>query len=182
MRNKFNKLTLLYDAATIADRVREMAAQINVCYAGEPVLVVGVLKGAFIFCADLARRLNMPLEVDFVRLSSYGQSFVSGPEIKLGKDVETSLAGKHVLIVEDIIDTGRSLHFLREHFTDCRAASINIAAFVDKPERREMPVEADFVGFCVADVFVVGYGLDYAERYRELPGIYALDISRSAGL
>ncbi len=176
MTRTTDKLTLLYSAEAIAARVGEMAAQINAHYAGEAVLLVGVLKGAFIFCADLARRLNLPLEVDFVRLASYGQSSTRGPEIMFSKDVETSLAGKHVLIAEDIIDTGRSMALLRAHFADRQAASVSIAAFVDKPERREVPVEADFVGFCIADVFVVGYGLDYAERYRGLPGIYALDL------
>ena len=174
-----DNLTLIYDAAAIAARVDEMAARINAFYAGKPVLLVGVLKGAFIFCADLARRLNMPLAVDFVRLSSYGQSSSSGPEIKFSKDVETSLAGRHVLIVEDIIDTGRSMTFLRDCFVQRQAASVKIAAFVDKPERREVPIEADFIGFCIASGFIVGYGLDYAERYRELPGLYELDLGRA---
>lgn len=177
MSNKFNKLTLLHDPAAIAGRVREMAAQINACYAGESVLVVGVLKGAFIFCADLARHLTMPLEMEFVRLASYGRSSASGPEIKFTKDVETSLAGKHVLIVEDIVDTGRSMAFLCGQFAGRGAASVRLATFVDKPERRELPINADFTGFHIAGGFIVGYGLDYAEQYRELPGLYVLDIS-----
>ena len=177
MSNKSNKLTLLYNAEAIADRVRAMAAQINGCYAGEPVLLVGVLKGAFIFCADLARHLSMPLEVEFVRLASYGQSSTGGPEIKFTKDVETSLAGKHVLIVEDIVDTGRSMAFLCAQFASRGAKSVRLAAFVDKPERREVPVYADFTGFNIASGFIVGYGLDYAEHYRELPGLHILNIS-----
>ena len=180
MPESSEKLTLLYSASAIDARVRELAEQINARYAGESVVVVGVLKGAFIFCADLTRRLTMPLEVDFVRLASYGQSSTSAGAIKFSKDIETSLAGKHVLIVEDIIDTGRSMNFLQEQFADRQAASVTIAAFVDKPGRREVPVQADFVGFCIADVFIVGYGLDYAERYRELPGIYELALSNDA--
>lgn len=177
------QLTLLYDADVIDARVRELAAQINARYAGEPVVVVGVLKGAFIFCADLIRRLVMPLEVDFVRLASYGQSSTSAGEIKFTKDMETSLVGKHVLIVEDIIDTGRSMDFLCRQLENRQAVSVSIAAFVDKPCRREVPVKADFVGFCIADGFIVGYGLDYAERYRELPGIYELRLNNAdAGL
>ena len=177
------QLTLLYDAASIDARVREMAEQINARYAGESVVVVGVLKGAFIFCADLARRLAMPLEVDFVRLASYGQSSTSAGTIKFTKDMEISLVGKHALIVEDIVDTGWSMDFLRKQLLDKQALSVSIAAFVDKPGRREVPVKADFVGFCIADGFIVGYGLDYAERYRELPGIYELRLNNAdAGL
>ena len=183
MPESFERLTLLYDAASIDARVREMAEQINARYAGEPVVVVGVLKGAFIFCADLMRRLTMPLEVDFVRLASYGRSSTSGGEIKFTKDIEMPLAGKHVLIVEDIIDTGLSMDFLCKQLADRQAVSVSIAAFVDKPSRREVPVKADYVGFCIADGFIVGYGLDYAERYRELPGIYELRLNNAdAGL
>ena len=183
MPGSSEQLTILYDAAAIDARVEELAAQINARYAGEPVVVVGVLKGAFIFCADLTRRLTMPLEVDFVCLASYGQSSTSSGEIKYTKDMETSLSGKHVLIVEDIIDTGRSMDFLCKQLKARQAASVSIAVFVDKPCRREVPVKADFVGFCIADGFVVGYGLDYAERYRELPGIYELTLDNdNAGL
>lgn len=177
-----DNLTLLYGADVISDRLEEMAAQINARYAGKPVLVVGVLKGAFIFCADLVRRLAMPLEVDFVRLASYGQSDTGGSEIKFTKDVETPMAGKHVLIVEDIVDTGRSMAFLYKQFANRQAASVSLAVFVDKPERREVPIKAEFAGFCIDNGFIVGYGLDYAERYRELPGIYVLDVNALAGV
>ena len=177
MSDKINTLTPLYTAADIDVSVRAMAAQINACYAGEPVLLVGVLKGAFIFCADLARHLTMPLEVDFVRLASYGTSTSGGQEVKFTKDVETSLAGKHVLIVEDIVDTGRSMAFLCAQFASRGAKSVRLAAFVDKPERREVPVYADFTGFNIASGFIVGYGLDYAEHYRELPGLHILNRS-----
>ena len=177
MLKQRDKLSVLYDAAAIDARLGEMAAEINARYAGRPVLVVGVLKGAFIFCADLVRRLTMPLEVDFVRLASYGRGTLGGAEIKFGKDVETPLAGKDVLIVEDIVDTGRSMNFLFAQFADRGAASISLAVFTDKPERREVPVKADFIGFRVPDAFVVGYGLDYAEQYRELPGLYVLDVA-----
>ncbi len=176
MSDKTNTLTPLYTAADIDASVRAMAARINACYAGEPVLLVGVLKGAFIFCADLARQLTMPLEVDFVRLASYGTATSGDQEIKFTKDVETSLAGKHVLIVEDIVDTGRSMAFLRAQFASRGAKSVRLAAFVDKPERREVPVNADFTGFHIASGFIVGYGLDYAEHYRELPGLHILNI------
>lgn len=177
MPERNDKLSILYDAAAIDARLREMAAEINARYAGRPVLVVGVLKGAFIFCADLVRRLTMPLEVDFVRLASYGGGSVSRAEISFSKDVETPLVGKDVLIVEDIVDTGRSMNFLFAQFAERGAASISLAVFVDKPGRRKIPVKADFMAFRAPDAFVVGYGLDYAERYRELPGLYVLDLA-----
>ncbi len=171
-----HSFTLVHDQAAIAARVREMATQINAIYAGTPLLVIAVLKGAFIFCADLVRELNMPLEVDFIRLSSYGRATQSSETVQLGKDVESSLTGRHVLIVEDIVDTGLSMAFLRKELEARGAASIRLAAFVDKPERRQVPMHVDFTGFVVPSGFVVGYGLDYAEKYRELPGIYVLNI------
>ncbi len=179
MPEQTDKLTLMYDAAAIDIRVREMAAAIDARYAGGSLLVVGVLKGAFIFCADLVRRLHMPVEVDFVRLASYGKGTVGQSEIQFLKDVETPLRGRDVLIVEDIVDTGLSMSFLYERFADRGATSISLAALVDKPERRKTFIQADFTGFHVPNAFIVGYGLDYAEKYRELPGIYILD---AAGL
>lgn len=177
MSEQTDKLTLMYDAAAIDIRVRAMAAAINARYAGGPLLVVGVLKGAFIFCADLVRCLNMPVEVDFVRLASYGKGTSGQSGIQFLKDVETPLAGRDVLIVEDIVDTGFSMSFLYEQFADRGAASISLAALVDKPERRKTTILADFTGFYVPDAFIVGYGLDYAEKYRELPGIYILNVA-----
>ena len=177
MSSSTNTLTPLYTAADIDARVREMAAQINACYTGESVLLVGVLKGAFIFCADLARQLTMPLEMDFARLASYGTATSGAQEIKFTKDVESPLAGKHVLIVEDIVDTGRSMAFLCAQFAGRGAKSVKLAAFVDKPERRQVPITVNFTGFHIDSGFIVGYGLDYAEHYRELPGLHILNIS-----
>ena len=153
------KLRVLYDADTIRARVRELAGQIDALYGNEPLVVVCVLKGAFLFFSDLVRELSISPELDFVRLASYGNGTESSCSVAFTKDIELSIEGKHVLIVEDIIDSGRSMH---------------VAVLIDKRERREFPVRADFVGFALTSGFIVGYGLDYAEHYRALPAIYCI--------
>ena len=168
-------LRQVYGEEQIQARVAEMAAEINALYDGEELVVVCVLKGAFIFCGDLTRRLQGPqVEMDFVRLASYGSSATSSRSVSFVKDVELSLAGKHVLVVEDIVDTGHSMDFLLRQFAARGAKSLRLAVMVDKQERREVPVHTDFTGFALSGGFIVGYGLDYAERYRELPAIYEI--------
>ena len=156
----------------IQDRISVLGKEISSVYKDEPLVVVCVLKGAFMFFSDLVKRLSNKPQLDFVRLSSYGEGTCSSKTIHFSKDVETQLSGKHVLIVEDIIDTGHSMDFLMRQFAARGALSLRIAVLLDKKERREVPISADFVGFTLPSGFVVGYGLDYAEYYRELPAIY----------
>ena len=170
---RIKELKQVYDADRIQTRVAELAAEISALYDGEDLVIVCVLKGGFMFFSDLARRIEGPqVEVDFVRLASYGRSTTSSNTISFVKDVELSLAGKHVLVVEDIIDTGHTMDFLLRQFAAREVKSLRLAAMVDKQERREVPVNADFTGFALSGGFIVGYGLDYAERYRELPAIF----------
>jgi len=169
------KLKQIYDEKQIRTRVAELAAEISALYDGEVLVVICVLKGGFMFFSDLTRRLEGPqVEVDFVRLASYGRTTASNRAVSFVKDVELSLAGKHVLVVEDIIDTGYSMDFLLHQFAAREMKSLRLAVLVDKQERREVPVTADFVGFALSGGFIVGYGLDYAERYRELPAIFEI--------
>lgn len=164
----------LFSAETIAKRLDELADEINAVYAGEKLVVVCVLKGAFMFFSDLVGRLTCEPELDFVRLASYGNSMESTRSINFTKDVELSLEGKHVLIVEDIIDTGHSMDFLLRQFAARGTSSLRLVSLIDKQERRDLIVCADFVGFSVPGGFLVGYGIDYAEKYRELPALYTL--------
>lgn len=149
----------------------ELASEIDRFYDGKDVLVVVVLKGAFVFAADLIRDLQTPLEVEFVRLESYGGSTVSSRQVRLISEIGRSVEGKRVLVVEDVIDTGWSLGFLVEYLREREAADVKVCALLDKPSRRELDVTPDFVGFVIPDVFVVGYGIDFAENYRGLPDI-----------
>jgi hypoxanthine phosphoribosyltransferase len=160
-------------AAEISERVEEIGRQISAKNYSD-LLVVGILNGAFIFTADLVRAISTPLEIDFIRVASYGAGTSSG-EIKLLKDLERSIAGKNVLLVEDIVDTGNTTTWLSKHLKDQGAASIHLCVLIDKRERREKPVKIDYCGFLVQDGFLVGYGLDYAEQYRHLADIYTLD-------
>lgn len=166
----------LFTEEQIRIRLDQLAGQINTLYADEPLVVVCVLKGAFMFFSDLVKRLTCQPELDFVRLASYGRETASAKAINFTKDVEISLEGKHVLIVEDIVDTGHSMDFLLRQLAARGARSLRLAVLLDKHERREVPVTAHFVGFTLPAGFVVGYGLDYAERYRELPALYEAEI------
>ncbi len=164
----------VFSAAVIRRRVEELAAQIDEVYRGETIVAVCVLKGAFPFFSDLVRAMKTDVLIDFVRLASYGDRASSSEHVQITKDVEISLEGRHVLIVEDIVDTGRSMDFLMRYFSSRGAKSIRLAALIDKKERREFSVHSDFAGFDLPSGFIVGYGLDYAERYRTLPAIYEL--------
>ncbi|RJX22291.1 MAG: hypoxanthine phosphoribosyltransferase [Desulfobulbus sp.] len=153
--------------------VNALGARISADYAGTDLVLIGVLNGAFIFLADLARAITIPHQIDFIRVASYGQSNSSSGTIRIGKDIELDIRDKHVLLVEDIVDTGTTLAWLIERFKDRRAASVKICALIDKKERRKTEVPLDYLGF-VRDGFLVGYGLDFAEQYRSLPEIYSL--------
>lgn len=175
MSRKIAELRPVLDAETIAHRVKDLASELDRQYGDEPLLLICVLKGAFIFFSDLVRSMRKwGLELDFAQLSSYGAGACPSGEIILKKDVSAQLAGRHVLIVEDIVDSGHSLVFLRELFLARKPLSLKCCALIDKIGRREVEVSADFVGFGLNDGFIVGYGLDYAEKFRNLPDICEL--------
>lgn len=169
-----SQLKVLFSREQIAERVRELAADISRDFAGEPVLLIGVLKGAAIFLSDLARAVNVDASFDFIGTSSYGSQKVSSGEVRLTKDVEQPLTGKNVILVEDILDTGLTMMYLRKMFEAHQPKALKIATLLDKAVRRQHPIQADYVGFTIPDEFVIGYGMDYAERYRNLPDICVL--------
>jgi hypoxanthine phosphoribosyltransferase len=159
----------------IARRVTELGEQIGRDYAGRDLVMVGVLKGVFIFMADLVRALPFPVEVDFVRLCSYGSGTTTSGEVHITKDVELVLNDRDVLIIEDIVDTGLTLAFLKQHLARHRPRSLKICCLIDKKERREVEVSLDYVGFPVEQGFLVGYGLDCGEQSRTLPEIFVIE-------
>ena len=164
-------LGVIIDEETLARRVRELGAELSEHFEGKNPLVLGILKGSFVFITDLSRAMDIPMEVDFMAVSSYGASTKSSGIVRITKDLDRSIAGRNVLLVEDIIDSGRTLSYLIENLETREPASITICTLLDKSEARKVPIEARFVGFECPDKFVVGYGLDYAERYRNLPYI-----------
>ncbi|WP_263369088.1 hypoxanthine phosphoribosyltransferase [Edaphobacter dinghuensis] len=164
-------MEVLFSKSRIAERVREIGAQISADYAGTSIVLIGVLKGAAIFLSDLARAIEVDNTFDFVAVSSYGRAKVSSGAVKLIKDIDNSIEGKHVILVEDILDTGLTLSYLRGMMLQHKPASLKIATCLDKPERRLVPIEADYVGFQIPNRFVVGYGMDYAEHYRNVEDI-----------
>lgn len=167
-------LRVLLSAEQIQRRIREIGAQIDADHPNGPIHLVGILKGSFIFLADLARALHRPVRIDFIGISSYGKGKSSSGEVKLTKDLDVSIEGCDVLIVEDIIDSGVTLSYLVKVLNQRRPRSLRIATLLDKPERRLRPIPVDYVGFTIPDEFVVGYGLDYAEGYRNLPDVCVL--------
>ena len=171
-----SRLALLYSRAQIVHRVAELAKTIHADYAGRDLVVVGVLKGAFVFLADLVREMDLDVRVGFVSVSSYGSETASSgtPGVRVPTDL--GIADQDVLVVEDILDTGRSITALVDALRGYAPRSIRLCALIDKRERRATPVEADYVGFQLAEGFVVGYGIDYADRYRALPEIFTLDL------
>lgn len=158
----------------IAKRVSEMGQQITREFEGQSVVLIGVLKGACLFLSDLARQIELDATFDFIAVSSYGAQKQSAGEVQLIKDVTTPLQNQNVILVEDILDTGLTISFLKKLFAARQPRSLKIAALLDKISRRQAPVEGDYVGFQIPDEFVVGYGLDYAEHYRNLPDICIL--------
>ena len=158
----------------ITRRVAELGEQITRDFTGQSVVLIGVLKGACLFLSDLARQIKLDATFDFIAVSSYGNQRQSAGEVQLIKDVTTPLQDQNVILVEDILDTGLTLSFLKKLFAARQPRALRIAALLDKTSRRIVPVEGDYVGFRIPDEFVVGYGLDYAERYRNLPDICIL--------
>ena len=165
---------VLLDEATIRAKVAELGAQVTRDYAGRDLVLVSILKGALPFLADLMRQVPLPLALDFMEVSSYGDATSSSGVVRILKDLAKPIEGRHVLIVEDILDTGHTLAHIRGHLQTKNPESIRLCALLDKPARRVVPIEVDYKGFEIADRFVVGYGLDYAERYRNLPFIGVL--------
>jgi len=172
-------LEILYNRDQIARRVAEMGAQITHDLNGEKLVMVGVLKGAAPFLSDLARAVDVDATFDFVAVSSYGKGQRSSGAVKLIKDLDEPIEGKNVLIVEDILDTGLTLSFLRKVFLQHHPRTLRIAALLDKPSRRIEKIDADYVGFSIPNLFVIGYGMDYAERYRNLPDICLMPASQA---
>ena len=168
-------LKLAISESQIQECVGRLAQLIQTDYQDQPLLVVGVLHGSFVFLSDLIRLLHLPIQVDFIRLSSYDELAKSSGKVRLHHGVRTSVVGKNVLVVEDIVDTGLTAQFLRGYFEGRGAATVRICALLDKPVRRRTSVTVDYVGFEVPDQFLVGYGLDYNQQYRELRALYSLD-------
>lgn len=170
----------LLTRAEIQKKIREMGRQIRKDFPGEPLLLVGVLKGAVLFLADLARQIPGEVTFDFIAVSSYGKDSKSSGQVKLNKDLDSSIEGKCVIVVEDILDTGLTLQYLLRVLQQRRPKSLRVAVLLDKKERRLTEVHADYVGFSIPNEFVVGYGLDYAERYRNLPDVGILSLPGNA--
>ena len=169
------KREILFTKEVIEKKVWELAETISRDYQGGELIVIGVLKGAFVFMADLIRSLSISCLIDFVKLASYGAGSVSSGKVMMTKDIEISMEGKDVLIVEDIVDTGLTLSFLVNLFRERNPRSVKVCALLDKRQRREVPFEADYVGFTIEDGFVVGYGIDFNEEFRYLPEIYIIE-------
>jgi len=174
IRSEIKDIILTSDK--MKERVKEIGALISKDYDGKELLLIGVLKGSVVFFADLIREISIPIEIDFISVSSYGASSVSSGVVTLKKDVSCNVSGKHVLIVEDIIDTGFTLKYIKDLFQARNTKSVAICCAFDKPTRRDkgISIEVDYTGFQIPDEFVVGYGLDYAEKYRNLPDVCVL--------
>ena len=168
-------MKVLFPASVITQRVRELGKKITSEYQGKELYIVAVLKGGFMFASDLVRCVDLPIRIEFVRLSSYGCSDSPQHEVRILSDVEGTITGRHVLIVDDIMDTGHSLVAFKKHLEGKNPASVKICTMIDKTCRREEPIQPDYCGFRIEDGFIVGYGLDYSEDYRALPDIYVIE-------
>jgi hypoxanthine phosphoribosyltransferase len=166
-----SSLELLLDSSQIAARIRQLGEEISSDYHGRTPHLVGVLKGAWIFMADLVRSLSLEATVDFLGIQSYVAGTTSSGEVKITKDLDASITGRDVLVVEDILDTGQTYHYLQGALSAHQPKSLKLVTLLDKPSRRSVPVKADYVGFQIPDVFVVGYGLDYNQQFRCLPDV-----------
>ena len=165
---------ILVSSEQIEQKVKEIGKEITEDYKGKELMLVGILKGAAIFMADLARSIEIPVTMDFMAVSSYGSSTKSSGVVRIIKDLDSNIEGKHILIVEDIIDTGLTLNYITDNLNKRGASSVKICTLLDKPERRKVDVPVDYRGFVIPDEFVIGYGIDYAEKYRNLPDIFSL--------
>ncbi|MDH5696161.1 MAG: hypoxanthine phosphoribosyltransferase [Dehalococcoidia bacterium] len=170
-----SKLGILFTSEEIEATVKKLAAEIRQDYLSKQPILIGVLKGSFMFMADLIRLLDFPLEVEFVRLSSYGGGRKSSGKIKVVQGLRSKIKGRDVLVIEDIVDTGLTTSFLLDYLDKKKPASLKLCALTDKPSRRQTPVTIDYLGFTVPDKFIVGYGLDWDERFRNLPDICVVE-------
>lgn len=169
------RIRTLIDEATIAAKVRELGARITEAHRGHELVLVPVLKGSFLFAADLARAIDLPLSVDFFGCRSYGDGTESSGVVQITYDLTKPIEGKHVIVVEDIVDTGLTMTYLMENLGTRKPASLELCSLLHKPARTKVPVKIDHLGFTIDDVFVIGYGLDYGELYRNLPYIGVLE-------
>ncbi|NLK17488.1 MAG: hypoxanthine phosphoribosyltransferase [Clostridiales bacterium] len=167
--------SILITKEMIADRVRELGAELSRQYRDKNPLMICVLKGSVVFFSDLIRAMDIPLEIEFMAISSYGNSIRSSGEVKVVKDTDKSLENRHVILVEDIIDTGLTLSYIKNMLERRAPASLKICALLDKPDRLQVDIEADYVGFKIPNKFVIGYGLDYAQKYRNMPDVCVLN-------
>jgi len=172
---------ILFTEEELKTRVKELGAQITKDYQGKNLVVASVLRGSYIFMADLTRAIDLPISVDFMAVSSYGSGTVSSGQVEIKKDLSDSIEGKDLLIVEDILDSGNTLYYLMDVLRVRKPASIKICTLMDKPDRRTQPITAEYIGFTIPDAFVVGYGLDYDEKYRNLPYVGILKPSVYSG-
>jgi len=170
-----SQLKVIITRQEIEDAVARLATEINGDYAGKQPLLIGVLKGSFVFMADLIRQLDLPVEIDFIRLSSYGAARETSGKVRVVQGLNKTIKGRDVLIVEDIVDTGITISFLLGYLRKQKPASLSLCALTDKPSRRKVSVAIDYLGFTVPDKFVVGYGLDFNEKFRYLPDICAVE-------
>ncbi|WP_144508526.1 hypoxanthine phosphoribosyltransferase [Bacillus mycoides] len=161
----------LISEEVLQTRIKELALQLENDFKNEEIVLIAVLKGSFIFAADLARQIKNEVTIDFISVSSYGNQTETTGKVKLLKDIDVDISGKNVIIVEDIIDSGLTLHFLKEHFSMHEPKTLKFCSLLDKPERRKVDLNVEYVGFRIPDEFIVGYGIDCAEKYRNLPYI-----------
>ena len=164
-----DKISVLIPEEKITERVQEIARQIEADFHGEPVHLIGILKGSVFFVCELAKRLTLPVTIDFMQVSSYGDGTKSTGVVRISKDTDEGLVGKNTIIVEDIVDSGRTLSYLLKLLKERKPKSLKLCTLLDKPSRRVVDVDVDYVGFQIPDKFVVGFGLDYAQKYRNLP-------------
>jgi len=173
--NSQPKPHILVNRDEIEAAVKRLAGEIRRDYQGKHPLLIGVLKGSFVFMADLVRLLDFPLEVEFIKLSSYGHGMESSGKVKVVQGLNTDIKGREVLVVEDIVDTGQAAHFLMDYLRKQKPASLKLCSLTDKPSRRQVPVTIDYLGFTVPNKFIVGYGIDWGEKFRYLPDICAVE-------
>ncbi len=169
-----NKLEILFSSRQIQERIKEIASQINEDYKEKKPIILGVLNGAFIFMADLVKELSIGCEIDFIKLSSYGNSKISSGKVEVRELPNLKIDGRDIIIVEDIIDSGLSINFLKKIIGEKKPLSLKVASLLVKPKSLKYEIKIDYIGFEISDEFVVGYGLDYAQKYRNLPAIYSM--------
>jgi hypoxanthine phosphoribosyltransferase len=182
MKDSSQRLVLLYSRDQIARRISELAALISADYAGADLVLVGTLRGSFVFLADLIRQLTVPAVIDFVSAASYGSRTQTSGQVTFTRELQVSISGRDLLLVEDIEDTGITLQAIQKKLKELEPRSIKVCALIDKRERRQVDVPVDYVGFRLDKGFIVGYGIDYAEQYRCLPDIYRLEVPEKTGL